>query len=41
MSVGKFGQIWAKVGKGRQVWIGQTDRAVIGEWMGVVGIMQV
>ena len=27
MGVGKFGQIWAKVGKGEQVWMGQTDPA--------------
>ena len=27
MGVGKFGQIWAKVGKGGQVWMDQTDRA--------------
>ena len=24
MGVGKFGQIWAKVGNGGQVWMGQT-----------------
>ena len=27
VGVGKFGQIRAKVGKGRQVRMGQTDRA--------------
>ena len=31
MAVGKFGQIWAKVDKGGQVWMGQTDRAGIGD----------
>ena len=38
MVVGKFGQILAKVGIGWQVWIGQTDRAGMGD-MGVgVGV---
>ena len=27
----KFGQIWERVGKGGQVWMGQTDRAGIGD----------
>ena len=27
VGVGKFRQIWAKVGKGGQVWLGRTDRA--------------
>ena len=31
MGVGKFGQIWAKVGKVGQVWMGQTDRAGMGD----------
>ena len=31
MGVGKFGQIWANVGKGAQVWMGQTDRVGIGD----------
>ena len=31
VGVGKFGEIWARVGKGGQVWIGQTDRAVMGD----------
>ena len=31
MDVGKFGQIWAKMGKGGQVWMGQTDRARMGD----------
>ena len=31
MGVGKFGQIWARVGKGGQVWIGQNDRAGMGD----------
>ena len=31
MGVGKFGQIWAEVGKGWQVWMGQTDRAGMGD----------
>ena len=26
----KFGLIWARVGKSRQVWMGQTDRAGMG-----------
>ena len=34
MGVGKFGQIWAKVGKGGQVWMGQTDRAGMGDMGG-------
>ena len=34
MGVGKFGQIWAKVGKGEQVWTGQTDRAEMGDMGG-------
>ena len=25
--LGKFGQIWARLGKGGQVWMGQTDQA--------------
>ena len=25
MSVGELGQIWAKVGKGGQIWMGNTD----------------
>ena len=33
VGLGKFGQIWAKVGKDRQVWMAQTDRA----GMGVMG----
>ena len=39
MGVGKFEQIWAKVGKGGQVWMGQTDLAGMGDmdsgWMWV------
>ena len=31
MGVGKFGQIWAKLGKGGQVWMSQTDRAEMGD----------
>ena len=31
VGVGKFGQIWAKVGKGGHVWMGQTDRAGMGD----------
>ena len=31
MNRGKFGHIWAKVGKGGQVWMGQTDRAGMGD----------
>ena len=31
VAVGKFGQIWAKVSKGGQVWMGQTDRAEMGD----------
>ena len=31
VGVGKFGQIWAKVGKGGQVRMGQTDRARMGD----------
>ena len=31
MGVGKFGQIWAKVGKGGQVWMSQSDRAGMGD----------
>ena len=27
VDVGKFWQIWARVGKGGQAWMGQTDRA--------------
>ena len=27
LGLDKFWQIWAKVGKGRQVWMGQTDQA--------------
>ena len=27
MGLGKFGQIWTRVNKGRQVWMGQTDWA--------------
>ena len=27
VGVGKFRQIWARLGKGGQVWMGQTDRA--------------
>ena len=26
MGIGKFGQIWARVGKGGQVWMCQTDQ---------------
>ena len=37
--MGKFVQIWAKLGKGEQVWMGQTDQAVMGdmgsEWVWV------
>ena len=39
VDVGKFGQIWARLGKGGQVWINQTDRAGMGDmasgWMWV------
>ena len=39
VSVGKFGQICAKVGKGAQVWMGQTDQTGMGDmdsgWMRV------
>ena len=31
LAVGKFGRIWARLGKGRQVWMGQTDRAGLGD----------
>ena len=31
MGVGKFWQIWAKVGKGGQAWMGQTDQAGMGD----------
>ena len=31
VGVGKFGQIWAKVGKGGQVWMAQTDQAGMGD----------
>ena len=31
VGVGKFGQIWAKVGKGGKVGMGQTDRAGMGD----------
>ena len=31
MGVGKFGQIWARVGKGGQVWMSQTDQAGMGD----------
>ena len=31
VAVGKFGYIWTKVGKSRQVWIGQTDQVVMGD----------
>ena len=34
VGVGKFGRIWAKVGKGGQVWMGQTDRAGMGDMGG-------
>ena len=30
-SRGGFGQVWADMGKGGQVWMGQTDRAGIGD----------
>ena len=29
--MGKFKQIWAKMGKGRQIWMGQTDQAGMGD----------
>ena len=41
MDAGKFWHILGWLDKDGHFWIGQTDRAVIGEWMGVVGIMQV
>ena len=31
MGAGKFRQIWAKVGKGGQVWMDQTDGAEMGD----------
>ena len=31
VGVGKFWHIWARMGKGGQVWIGQTDRAGMGD----------
>ena len=31
VGVGKFGQIWAKVDKGGQVWMCQYDRAGMGD----------
>ena len=31
VGVGKFGQIWAKVGKGGQVWISQTGEVGMGD----------
>ena len=31
MGVGKFGQIWARVSKGGQVLIGQTNQAGMGD----------
>ena len=31
VGVAKFGQIWAKVGKCGQVWIGQTDQVGMGD----------
>ena len=34
MGVGKFWQILAKVGKGGQVWMGQTDRTGMGDMGG-------
>ena len=31
VGVGQFGQIWARVGKGGQVWMSQTDQAGMGD----------
>ena len=31
MGVGKFGQIWARVDKGGQVWMGRTDQVGMGD----------
>ena len=31
VDLGKFGQIWARVGKSLQVWMGQTDQAGMGD----------
>ena len=31
VGVGKFGHIWAKVGKDGQVWMAQTDWAGMGD----------
>ena len=31
VGVGRFGEIWARVGKGGQVWTGQTARAEMGD----------
>ena len=31
VGVGKFEQIWARVGKGRQVWMSHTDRVGISD----------
>ena len=37
VGVGQFGKIWARVGKGWQVWMSQTDRVGMGDmasgWM--------
>ena len=30
VGMSKFGQIWARLSKGGQVWIGQTDQAGMG-----------
>ena len=34
VGVGKLGQIWAKVGKGWQVWVGQIDQVGMGDMGG-------
>ena len=34
VGVGGYAQVWADMGKGGQAWIGQTDRAGMGD-MGV------
>ena len=31
VDVGKFEHIWARMGKGWQVWMGQTDQAGMGD----------